>query len=96
MKWVTYKALYRSEVKYSHKNCKALALQLLKACVKATHSNKGSRNWSSTPHTEGYNKDKRMCSWMLGIKSYFFLGADSSMQLHAAFVKMRLEMIEIV
>lgn len=42
-------------------------------------------------------KDKHMWSWMLGVKSYFFLGAGSFMQLHAAFVKMRLlEMVETV
>lgn len=43
------------------------------------------------------NKDKHMWSWMLGVKSYFFLGAGSFMQLHAAFVKVRLlEMVEMV
>ena len=34
MKWVTCKALCRSEVKYSHENCKALAFHLLKPYVK--------------------------------------------------------------
>lgn len=72
-------------------------MQLSKACVKAIHSNKGNRNWSSTPRAEVYNKDKHMWSWMLGVKSYFFLGAGSFMQLHAAFVKVRLlEMVEMV
>ena len=42
-------------------------------------------------------KGKHTWSWMLGVKSYFFLGAGSFMQLHAAFVSMRLlEMVETV
>lgn len=31
-------------MKYTHENWKALALELLKACAKTTHSNKGNRN----------------------------------------------------
>lgn len=31
-------------MKYTNENCKALALQLLKACAETTHGNKGNRN----------------------------------------------------
>lgn len=79
------------------KTARPLLCSFLKACVEATHSSKGNRNWNSTPHTEVYNKDKYMWSWMLGIKSYFFLGASGFMPLRVAFVKMRLlEMVETV
>lgn len=46
MKWVTYEASNRSEVKSSNENSKALGRLLLKDCVEATHSNEGNRIWS--------------------------------------------------